>query len=392
MPISVSEFNNIIKEILQNNVSQRLEVEGEISNFKISGKNLFCTLKDNDSAVSIIKWDYDNNLNLKNGDKVTINGKIQVYTKSGNYSIIAYKIEKTGQGNIHNNYEKIKEEYTRLGYFDENIKKKIPTINKLCIITSPEGAALQDILFVLNKNNYQGKIVIKRSIVQGTMCPKSVSDSIKQMNKWKDPVDNKPFDCILVSRGGGSFEDLMGYSDPKVIEAIYESNIFVISAIGHEVDFMLSDFAADLRAPTPSIAAEIICQSNQESKKILEYKQWIETLKEKIYNNIENMKLKLENLESRNTNPLDLISKYQDNLNELNNKILNIYKDKINNYKNKIEQLDKMNEKFNIDNMYENGCSFVFQDNKLITKLSLLDKTKPITIRFIDGEFEVKID
>ncbi len=392
MPISVSEFNNIIKEILQNNVSQRLEVEGEISNFKVSGKNLFCTLKDNDSAVSIIKWDYDNNLNLKNGDKVTINGKIQVYTKSGNYSIIAYKIEKTGQGNIHNNYEKIKEEYTRLGYFDENIKKKIPTINKLCIITSPEGAALQDILFVLNKNNYQGKIIIKRSIVQGTMCPKSVSDSIKQMNKWKDPVDNKPFDCILVSRGGGSFEDLMGYSDPKVIEAIYESNIFVISAIGHEVDFMLSDFAADLRSPTPSIAAEIICQSNQESKKILEYKQWIDTTRERICNYIENMKLKLENLESRNTNPLDLISKYQDNLNELNNKIMNIYKDKINNYKNKIEQLDKMNEKFNIDNMYENGCSFVFQDNKLITKLSLLDKTKPITIRFIDGEFEVKID
>lgn len=392
MPISVSEFNNIIKELLQNNVSQRLEVEGEISNFKVSGKNLFCTLKDTDSAVSIIKWDYDNNLNLKNGDKVTINGKIQVYTKSGNYSIIAYKIEKTGQGNIHNNYEKIKEEYTKLGYFDDNIKKKLPTINKLCIITSPEGAALQDILFVLNKNNYQGKIVIKRSIVQGSMCPKSVSDSIKQMNKWKDPIDNKPFDCILVSRGGGSFEDLMGYSDSKVIEAIYESNIFVISAIGHEIDFMLSDFAADLRAPTPSIAAEIICQSNQESKKLLEYKQWIDLVKEKIENNIENMMLKLENLESRNTNPLDLIVKLQDNLNELNNNITNIYKTKINQFIKKVEYLEKTNEKYNIDNMYENGCSFIFQNNKLITKLSDLNKSEKIKIRFIDGEIELKID
>lgn len=310
MSYTVSELNNEIKTIISSLLNDNIIVTGEISNLKISNNNLFFTLKDDESAISALSWNYQkyikNNISdLKNGDKVEVHGKLVTYVKNGTYNLQIFKLEKIGLGGLNKKYEDNKLKYQNLGYFDDLRKKKIPDIlNNIAIITALEGAALQDVLFVLKKNNFKCNITVKNSFVQGNNCPESIANSIKYFNDYNlNTLDhNKKIDLILITRGGGSFEDLMGFSDSKVIEAIYNSNIFTISAIGHEIDHMLSDFVADLRAPTPSIAAEIISKINyqdvflnKEKNVLNKINNIIDLIKLDRINKLNNLKVLLKN-------------------------------------------------------------------------------------------------
>ncbi len=400
---SVSQISNEIKTSLLKNIPDKLIIEGEISNYKVSNGNMFFTLKDEESSISVVSWSYEKyfNTSLQNGDKVQVYGKLACYGKNGTYSIQIYKVEKQGVGDLHTAYEKQKQYYQEKGYFDESQKKQFPsTINNIGIITSPEGAAIQDILFVLNKNKFQGNVFIKRCMVQGNMCAKSIADSIEYMNSFKTK-SKKKLDLILVTRGGGSFEDLMGYSDQKVIEAIYDSDIYVISAVGHEIDFMLSDFVADLRAPTPSIAAEIISKKQKENiDRLIDGENILNsTLKNKILELLNNYYSKLELLKEKNKNPSELLEMKINELDVLEDKLTNSLKFVFSNYTANIGNLEKNLEKFNMKKNKDFGLVQVFVKDEESYKLcksveDFIDNNK-IKIVFEDGEIIIspkKID
>jgi exodeoxyribonuclease VII large subunit len=256
---TVAEINELIKKKMSNMIPTTISVKGEISNKKLSNGHVYMNIKDKNSMISAIIWKSVNsalNFDLNNGDEVIASGRINVYTKNGSYALHVNDIEKKDEkGEIFKQYQKLKEKCTQKGYFKQDNKKDIPRVIKsVGIITAAHGAALQDILYVLDKNNVNVDIYVKNCQVQGVNCHDNIAKSIRVMKKL-------PLDVIIMGRGGGSMEDLMGWSHEKVVKAIYNCNVPVISAVGHEIDFMLSDFVADIRAPTPSIAGEIISDS-----------------------------------------------------------------------------------------------------------------------------------
>ena len=266
---TVTEINERIKDLFGDVFPDKIIVSGEISNLKLANNNLFLTLKDNDAGINVISWGYGKSkgkIELKDGDKVSVTCRLVHYNKTGSVNLNLISVEKNGTGELHEKYNSIKDKCEKMGYFDQTKKKKFPdTIKYVGIVTAPEGAALQDILYVLKNNNFYGKVIVKRCTVQGVSCPKSLVSGIQHLEKWKDK-DGRKLDVILITRGGGSFEDLMGFSNLKVIEKINASKIHTISAVGHEVDFMLSDYTADTRAPTPSVAAEMISKQQKKEK------------------------------------------------------------------------------------------------------------------------------
>ena len=407
MVYTVTQISNDIKTTLLKGIPDKLIVEGEISNFKVSNGNMFFTLKDEESSISVVSWSFEKYFSadgLGNGDKVQVHGKLACYIKNGTYSLQTFKVEKQGIGDLHSAYEKLKKVYQNKGYFSDDIKKKLPSnLKNIGIITSPEGAAIQDILFVLNKNKFQGKVFIKRCMVQGNSCAKSIVESIEYLNnfKFQEGKSKKKLDLLMVTRGGGSFEDLMGYSDPKVIEAIYESDIFVMSAVGHEIDFMLSDFAADLRAPTPSIGAEIISKKNKEKLEVFtDLENYINTnLQEKISNIITSYKSKLDILSLLNKNPVESLDNKISELNLLEEKLSKFMENQITLYNLKFSNIEKKLEKFNLDKFDDMGVAQVMIKNKngefipccSIHDFRNFDETdKIIKLVFSDGNITIK--
>ena len=401
--ISVKELNEQIKVCLLESIPDKLRIQGEISNLKLSNGNMFMTLKDQDqsqdnntSAISVVSWGYAkyhniNTDNLGNGDKITIEGKLACYSKNGTYSIQINKLENDGIGDMQLLYEKQKKYFEKKGYFDN--KKPMPdTLNNIGIITSPEGAAIQDILFVLKKNKFVGNIFIKRCNVQGNMCPSSVIESLEYLNNYDTKLD-----LILLTRGGGSYEDLMGYSDPKVIKAIHKSKIFTMSAIGHEIDFMLSDYVADLRAPTPSIGAEIISKTQIiKNSRLKELEEFVINIKSQIIAKINNQLNKLDYLELSNKNyNAKIKTNLENTMSKLNNleQILNYsinhsIKKHIHNQEKIVCDLENKLEKYNFKKIQDYGFSQVFI--KIKNKYILCDSLKEFK-KIYDADNKIKI-
>ncbi len=259
--LTVSELTSMIKTTLSESF-YGLTVEGEISSFKVgTSGHWYFSLKDSDALINAVVW-RSTALHMgfipKNGQKVVVNGSIDVYAPSGNYKIICTSVKASGEGDILAELEKRKREYASKGYFDENRKKPIPQRpSKVAVITSSTGAALQDILQVTGRRNANMDIIILPAAVQGAEAARTIAARIDQVNNFALA------DVMIVGRGGGSIEDLLPFSEDCVIQAIYRSTIPVISAVGHEIDWALSDFVSDLRAPTPSAAAELVCESSE---------------------------------------------------------------------------------------------------------------------------------
>lgn len=277
-PLTVSELTTNIKSTLSKSYKQ-VCVVGEVSNFsgsKGSSGTVFFTLKDSATQINGVIFDYAGNA-IPNGKQVKVVGDIMVFPSRGTYNISVKKIELIGLGKLHQAYVELKEHYTKLGYFNDGRKKMVKeVIRTIGIITSQDGAALQDFIYALKKNGYVGKLYVKHSIVQGKDCPGSIVKGLVELDKMD-------LDVLVVTRGGGSFEDLFGFSDSKVIDQIYLTKTLVVSAVGHQIDYMLSDFVADIRAPTPTSAGELLsCKKvNLDEISVLE-----EIIKEKIMNMI----------------------------------------------------------------------------------------------------------
>ena len=255
--LSVSEVNNYFKRIVDNDfILNNLSVKGEISNLKYhSSGHIYFSLKDKSGKINCVMFkNRAETLNfiLEEGMSVITRARASVYTPSGSFQLYCDEIEEEGLGQLYINFERLKEKLDKEGYFSEENKKPIPTMpGRIGIVTSATGAAVRDIINVTRRRNRLVDIVIYPAQVQGIGAYKDVIKGIKYFNK------NKSVDVIIIGRGGGSIEDLWNFNEEELAMEIFKSKIPIISAVGHEVDFTISDFVADVRAATPSQGAEI---------------------------------------------------------------------------------------------------------------------------------------
>ena len=264
---SVCEISGIIKEMLEG-VLANVKIEGEISNLKTAASgHIYFDLKDENALISAVLFRGNaRGIKLKEGDKVCVRGDISCYIKAGKYQIIVRSVEVKTIGDLYAKFEALKAKLTEEGLFDAGNKLPLPKFPSVIgVITSPTGAAIRDILSVLSRRAKHVQVILAPSLVQGDGAKENIIRALKDLNK----VTPKP-DVILLGRGGGSIEDLWCFNEEEVVRAVVKSKIPVISCVGHETDFTLTDFAASLRAPTPSAAAELVVQNAQDMLKHLD--------------------------------------------------------------------------------------------------------------------------
>jgi exodeoxyribonuclease VII large subunit len=274
--LTVEQLNLTIKQLLEGEVGT-VWLKGEISNFKAhTSGHLYFSLKDSKSQISAVMFrGFNSRLKFRptDGMEVIVRGRISVYEPRGNYQILCESMEPVGAGALQKAFEQLKEKLKREGLFEAARKKPIPPFPRhVAIVTSPTGAAIRDVLNILSRRAPHVQVTVIPALVQGETAAQSVSDGIKKAQKL--PV----VDVIIVGRGGGSIEDLWGFNDEKLARLIAASEIPVISAVGHEIDFTICDFVSDLRAPTPSAAAELVARSHQEIQQKLEQLEKLLTL------------------------------------------------------------------------------------------------------------------
>ncbi len=254
---SVEQINRYIRNLLENDfILNSFWVKGEISNFKAhSSGHLYFTLKDAFASIQCVMFEGAAQLLPflpENGLSVAVCGYVSVYEKTGQYQLYAELIEPLGIGSLTLAFEQLKEKLAVEGLFDAEYKREIcPYPKCVAVVTSPTGAAVRDVIRIIKRRNHTVKIVVVPVLVQGEYAPDSIVEGIKLVNQWGKA------DTLIVGRGGGSLEDLWAFNEEKVARAIFASEIPVISAVGHETDFTIADFVADLRASTPSAAAEL---------------------------------------------------------------------------------------------------------------------------------------
>ena len=273
--LTVSQINKYIKYRLDNDDNLKtVYLKGEISNFKnhTSG-HLYFTLKDENSRILAVMFRRDaSKINFipKDGSNVLVVGKISLYEASGQYQIYVNEMIEDGIGNLYVEFEKLKKKLGEKGYFDEKYKKEIPKYPKrIGVITASTGAAIRDIITTINRRYTLAEIILFPCLVQGENAKEDIVKNIKL-------ADTYDLDTIILGRGGGSIEDLWAFNEEIVADAIFKANTPIISAVGHEIDFTISDFVSDLRAPTPTAAAELAVPNKEELKAlIMQYKQRI---------------------------------------------------------------------------------------------------------------------
>ncbi len=259
---SVTEITSQIKQVLRQQFSS-IGVEGEISNFRPSSAgHWYFTLKDGEASLSCVMFRYQSfrvPFKPADGMRIRVIGGISVYEKRGTYQIICEAMEQVGSGELLQQLEERKQRLHREGLFDEERKRPLPRLPKTVgLITSPTGAALRDILNVLNRRNSGIHIIIYPSAVQGDEAAVSLRQQLQTAQRRRE------VDVLIIGRGGGSIEDLLPFSDEQLVREVAASTIPVISAVGHDIDWALTDYAADLRAPTPSAAAELVSSPREE--------------------------------------------------------------------------------------------------------------------------------
>lgn len=255
--LKISELNDyILQSLSSDHLLKNIYIEGELSNLKLhSGGNLFFTLKDEYNKVRCIMFSdsIDENIieDIKDGDKIICKGSVNYYKKDGYVSFVVTEIEKVGAGFAYQKFLELKSKLENQGYFDTSHKKDLPQFpQKIGVVTSTTGAVIRDIFYVIKRRYPAVQMIVYPSLVQGDDAPESIVSGIQYL-------DSKDFDLIILARGGGSYEELNAFNSEKVASAIFSAQTPIISAVGHETDFTIADFVADIRASTPSVAAEI---------------------------------------------------------------------------------------------------------------------------------------
>lgn len=412
-PIKVSDFLNILK----NDVEKKFHdifIEGEISNLsKSKTSHWYFSLSDESGLINCALFAGEAIRNpliskVKNGDKVWISGSLSVYSARGTIQIIVKKISAQGEGFLKKQFEELKSKLASEGLFDLDHKKLIPRYpNRIAIVTALRGAALQDFLNVMKRRVHWVELVLVDALVQGEQAPSSLIKALQKIEKIKD------IDLILFTRGGGSLEDLWAFNNENLVRAIYQCEIPIISAVGHQVDFTLTDFVADLRCETPSAAAEIISepqryieQSLNEQKNKL--KNIIKQKEQQVvrWNSLYNLSYfkakilyRIKCYQEKLINPVDTMSslwlapELRFRLDDTWQKISSIMQNKISDRNNSLSQIDGYLKAFNPKKVLRRGYSYVQSKDKLISSLenwNSLKEGEHLSLSFYDGTVEIK--
>ncbi len=334
--ITVTELNRRVKSCLENNFAF-IWVKGEISNFKVplSG-HFYFSLKDEKSQVRAVMFrGYNTRLIFtpEDGMEVLVKARVSLYEGTGSYQLICESMEPIGHGALKIQFEQLKAKLEKEGLFDKKHKKPIPSVpHNIAVVTSPTGAAIKDILNVLDKRFKGLDITIFPTMVQGEAAAKDIIRSIELANSI-----NYKFDVIIIARGGGSMEDLWCFNDEQVVRAIYKSQIPIVSGVGHEIDFTISDFVADVRAPTPSAAAMLVVKNKLDIIKELQTYKF--TLLSYIKSKIKLDKENLSKTASMIVNPKRKCEELSQRCDSLFERLCDLAPVKINNLKNTLDIL-----------------------------------------------------
>ncbi len=389
--LTVTQLNTYAKSIIEQDTAlSNVFVTGEISNFvdHYRSGHLYMSIKDNQSVISAVMF-AGNASRLKfkpeNGMSVIIRGHVSIYERDGKYQLYIDDMQPDGVGALAVAFEQMKEKLAKAGLFDNEHKAKIPEFpEKIGVISSPTGAAIQDVLNVLDRRYPVANIIFAGVQVQGDSAATTIISAIEKMNKTD-------VDVIIIARGGGSTEDLWPFNDEKLAYAIYKSNIPIISGVGHETDFTICDFVADLRAPTPSAAAELAVPD------IREQKYYISSLKLALDNSVENsIKEKqyyLEQLSKSSVlkNPEKIIENCELYLDSLVLRINNNFKDIVTKNSTDFSMLCSKLDSLSPLKVLARGYSIAKKDENIITNVNELSKGDNISLCFADGSAKAKI-
>ena len=383
----VSEINKIAKNLLEGEFPD-IWLEGEISNLTLhSSGHLYFSLKDEEAQINAImyKWQVGQlEFMPESGMKVIAQGKISVFVKGGRYQIIVYDLKPIGIGALQQAFEQLKRKLEKEGLFDKARKRPIPMLpQKIGIVTSPTGAAIRDILNIIERRFANVHILINPVRVQGDQAAGEIADAITYVNEHFPSLD-----VLIVGRGGGSLEDLWSFNREIVARAIYDSRIPVISAVGHEIDYTIADFVADLRAPTPSAAAELVVTNK------IELEKRIFLLTSKIKSSIEH---ELDELTSQYRrlagsriflHPEELYSQFQQEIDYYLEKIishcthfLDFQRERLNSFAGKLDVLSPLN-------ILARGYSITYKlpENEILRSISQVTMKDKVKVKLHRGE------
>ncbi|GBE26387.1 MAG TPA: exodeoxyribonuclease VII large subunit [Bacteroidetes bacterium] len=382
---TISEITRKIKRLLENAIPS-IWLEGEISNFKRhSSGHIYFVLKDENSQISCVMWRGRNNglyFTPQDGMKIQARGNVTVYEKRGNYQFEVLQMQPAGLGELQMALEQLKQSLKAEGLFDEQHKKKIPQYpEKIGIVTSPTGAAIRDLVSVVQRRFPSVQLILNPVRVQGAEAAGEIARAIDEFNAYGD------VDVLIVGRGGGSLEDLWAFNEEVVARAIFRSKIPVISAVGHEIDFGISDFVADLRAPTPSAAAELVVRNREELLHTIQY--LAQKMFGRITANVNAYREKINYLANSYAlrRPSDVIKQYEQRMDELNKALEMNFTHRIEINKRQVESLRKQLESLNPQSILKRGYSICYreQNNEIIRDAAALEIEEGLHIRFYRG-------
>lgn len=404
--LTVTDINNYIKNIVDGDFFlSNVTLKGEISNLKFHTRgHLYFSLKDENSKINAVMFNYKNlglNFIPKDGMNVIVKGKVSVFTTGGSYQITVSNMKEDGIGNLYILFEELKRRLDREGLFSPEHKKKLPRIpKKVGVITAATGAAVKDIISTINRRFPLTEIILFPTLVQGVGAKENIVKMINEANE-------SDVDVIILGRGGGSIEDLWAFNEEIVARAIYNSNKPIVSAVGHEIDFTISDFVSDMRAPTPTGAAELVVPSKVEIQSYLnDYKgRIISVINKKIKSYTDTFsKLKSTYILK---NPISMYEIDEQKLDNLLEKLGSIMTYKLEREKSKLNNLSKMispnmlnrldKEKIklenietklnllNPENILKKGYSLTLVEGKIVKSINSVKKGSIIDTKFSDG-------
>ena len=390
--LSVSEVNQYVKTLLESNsLLKNLIIQGELSNVKRAASgHLYFSLKDAGSKIDCVMFkNVVTGLKFlpKEGLKVTLRGSLGVYLPSGQYQITVRSMEPQGLGDLFQAYLVLKDELASKGYFDRDHKKKLPEIiSRVGLVTSPTGAAIKDIISIIKRRNPLMDIVIYPSLVQGDEAARTIIKGIQAFNTARS------VDVIIIGRGGGSIEDLWAFNDERLAKAIFESELPIVSAVGHEIDYTIADFVADLRAPTPSGAAELVAEETLSmiQNLVAQKKRLSQSMAATIDRNRRLLlQIRKELLRYR---PQERIEERRLFLDIINERLVRALMGQLKSERQQLINIKTRIEAMSPVNVLKKGYVRVTDNyDKSVVSVAGLQVDQPVTLHFVDGQAKARI-
>lgn len=388
---TVSQANQYIKNMFnQDFLLNNISVRGEVSNCKYhSSGHIYFSIKDRNGLLSCVMFAGKKrglDFKIEEGNKVIVSGNINVYERDGKYQLYADKIEKEGTGDLYKRFIELKNELEEMGMFSDEYKKEIPKYSmNVGIVTASTGAAIQDIINISKRRNPYIKLVLYPAKVQGDGAADTIVNGIRCL-------DSKNLDVIIVGRGGGSIEDLWAFNEEKVARAIFECNTPVISAVGHETDYTIADYVADMRAPTPSAAAELVVfEYNKLCEKISSYE---ENMRYRIDIKIRNYRNTVNDLlwKLNKMSPANNIQSKRQRLADLEIRLYNSINRKTSERRHQLELLTERLNGLSPLNKLSGGYAYISDDkNKPVKSIKKINADDELKIVLKDGNAKVKV-